>query len=474
MTHWENLNKLKILFPFIKGIDAAVLYGSYARNDAKVNSDVDIQIIINNEFEISAFIQQIKNNFHEDDVLTINYVSLRSKVVLYFKNMPKIEFALCSSINELKRNYFGSEVTSVNDTILFERCPETTTLKYILEDYANNTPEEVPEYKNVVGLINKFIYEFENSSNMHRRSDGYQFYFFYNIALHAAIQLHNLSRGISRFNFLPKYYLVNSLNEEERNDIYLMNGSLFLPEANQKKRKLLDFFYKSMEKLNPERLPEIKQICEWIYERDFFWNFRDVSTHNKLIKPGNLFRTATLSIFQQDYHFRDLIQNKGIRTIIDLRSDREIDKLPYNADSLLNINYVKCQLDPWNQPEWFKRDFNFGTNEEIAYRYFAIGCREQFKKAFETMLNNSIGASVIHCFAGKDRTGIFISLIHLLSGASLETIQTDYLASEVDVDIHRLNLVLEIIQNEGGIVSYLHNCGINQKQIELFKQKFFI
>ncbi len=29
------------------------------------------------------------------------------------------------------------------------------------------------------------------------------------------------------------------------------------------------------------------------------------------------------------------------------------------------------------------------------------------------MLNNSIGASVIHCFAGKDRTGIFILKIPL-------------------------------------------------------------
>lgn len=472
MTHFVNINKLKEFFPLINGIDAAILYGSYARNEASVNSDVDIQVIINKKFEPDQLIRQIENEFSDEGILAIRYIDMRYKIAVYFKNKPKMEFAICNSKDDIKRNYLGSEITSINETILYERNSSVTNLKTFLENLSNNS-EVIPEYKNAQGLINKFIYEFENCSYMHKRSDGYQFYFFYNIALHVAIQLHNLSKGVTRFNFLPKYFIANTLNEKEREEFYPVNGSLFLPEANQKKRKLLDFFYASVRILAPDQLNEIQEISEWFYERDFFWNFRDVSTYNKLIKPGMLFRTATLSVFQHEPHFKTLIQKKKINTIIDLRADREIEEIPYLSDSLNDINYVKCQLDPWNQPEWFKRDYHYGTNEEIAYHYFAVACREQIKKAFEALLQNITGSSVIHCFAGKDRTGILVSLIHLLSGASLETIYTDYLASEVDVKVYRLEMVLEIIRKEGGIEAYLQNCGLNSEQISLLKQKFF-
>ncbi len=473
MTQLENINRLKVLFPQMNEIDAAILYGSYARNEAGVNSDVDIQLIINQNFDKDELIRKIEIEFSDEGLLAIRYIEMRSKIAVYFKKKPKIEFAICNSKDDIKRNYLGSDITSINETILYERNPAKTDLRNYLNDLLT-APEELQEYKNVQGLINKFIYEFENCSNMHRRSDGYQFYFFYNIALHTSVQLHNLSKGVSRFNFLPKYFIANTLNGQEREEFYSMNGSLYLPEANQKKRKLLDFFYASVETLAPIQLIEIQGLCEWFYERDYFWNFRDVSTHNKRIKPGILFRTATLSVFQHEPHFKTLIQKKRINTIIDLRADREIDEIPYLSDSLKDINYVKCQLDPWNQPDWFKRDYNYGTNEEIAYRYFAIACREQIKKAFQSLLQNKTGSSAIHCFAGKDRTGIFVSLIHLLSGASLETIYTDYLASEVDVKVSRLEMVLEIIRNEGGIETYLQNCGLQTDQISFLKQKLFI
>jgi hypothetical protein len=77
----------------------------------------------------------------------------------------------------------------------------------------------------------------------------------------------------------------------------------------------------------------------------------------------------------------------------------------------------------------------------------------------------------IHCFAGKDRTGIFISMLHLLSATPIETIYADYLASEVDVQLNRLAIALDIIEQEGGIENYLISCGLTQNQILLLKQK---
>ena len=244
-----------------------------------------------------------------------------------------------------------------------------------------------------------------------------------------------------------------------------------MPEANTQKRKLLGFFYSSIENLiSKEKQEEVKQFLEWIFERDFFSNFRDISAHNPKIKSGVVYRTATMSIFQKEKRFQKLLNNKQIKTVVDLRADREIEELPYNENTLSKINYVKAQFDPWNQPEWFKEKHHYGTNEEIAYRFFGIGCNDKIKTAIEAIINEE-HATAVHCFAGKDRTGIFISLLHLLVGTPLETIYADYLASEVDVKPYRLEMVLNLINEKGGIVPYLIDCGLQHTQVEQLKNK---
>jgi protein tyrosine/serine phosphatase len=290
--------------------------------------------------------------------------------------------------------------------------------------------------------------------------------------LQVAIQLNHLSKGHSKFNFLPKYFIANILTKEEQETFYNLKGTLFLPEANQQKRKLLDFFYAAIETLvTPEKLEEVKQFCEWLYNRDFLWNFRDISTHNSKIKSGIIYRTATMTLFQNENRFDELLNEKQIKTVIDLRADKEIEELPYHEQTLSKFKYIKAQLDPWNQPEWFKEKHHQGTNEEIAYRFFAIGCNDQIKNAMEAIINEELGSVAVHCFAGKDRTGIFISMLHLLADTPMEIIYADYLASEVDVKISRLNLVLDIITEKGGIEPYLLSCGLTDNQISKLKQK---
>jgi protein tyrosine/serine phosphatase/predicted nucleotidyltransferase len=474
MIQLKKIDQLQKMFPYVKGIYVALLYGSFGRNEATPNSDIDIQLLVNKDFETSILKDQLQKLFH-NEIQTIREVAMRNKVVAYFKSQPKIEFAICTNFSEIDRNYLGSEITDFSPTVLYQRVPQLydigSYLAQLIRDYNNNKTEQQKE-KQITDLVDKFIYEFESSSGMHRRSDGYQFYFYYNIALQVAIQLNHLSKGHSKYNFLPKYFIANILTKEEQETFYNLKGTLFLPEANQQKRKLLDFFYAAIETLvTPEKLEEVKQFCEWLYNRDFLWNFRDISTHNSKIKSGRIYRTATMTLFQNENRFDELLNEKQIKTVIDLRADKEIEELPYHEQTLSKFKYIKAQLDPWNQPEWFKEKHHQGTNEEIAYRFFAIGCNDQIKNAMEAIINEELGSVAVHCFAGKDRTGIFISMLHLLADTPMEIIYADYLASEVDVKISRLNLVLDIITEKGGIEPYLLSCGLTDNQILKLKQK---
>ena len=474
MIQLKKIDQLQKMFPNVTGIDVALLYGSFGRNEATPNSDIDIQLLVNKDFETSILKDQLQKLFH-NEIQSIREVAMRNKLVAYFKSQPKIEFAICTNISEIDRNYLGSEITDFSQTVLYQRVPQLydigSYLAQLIRDYNSNKTEQQKE-KQITDLVDKFIYEFESCSGMHRRSDGYQFYFFYNIALQVAIQLNHLSKGHSKFNFLPKYFIANILTKEEQETFYNLKGTLFLPEANQQKRKLLDFFYAAIETLvTPEKLEEVKQFCEWLYNRDFLWNFRDISTHNPKIKRGRIYRTATMTLFQNENRFDELLNEKQIKSVIDLRADKEIDELPYHEQTLSKFKYIKAQLDPWNQPEWFKQKHHQGTNEEIAYRFFAIGCNDQIKSAMEAIIDEQQGSVAVHCFAGKDRTGIFISMLHLLADTPMEIIYADYLASEVDVKISRLNLVLDIITEKGGIEPYLFSCGLTANQILKLKQK---
>ena len=100
-----------------------------------------------------------------------------------------------------------------------------------------------------------------------------------------------------------------------------------------------------------------------------------------------------------------------------------------------------------------------------------MGCKDAVKKTFEAILYEKTGAVLIHCHAGKDRTGIIFSMLHLLIDSPLDFMNADYLASEMDVSLDKLLIALEIIKDQGGIHDYLLSCKLTEIQISELKQK---
>lgn len=65
--------------------------------------------------------------------------------------------------------------------------------------------------------------------------------------------------------------------------------------------------------------------------RGYLWNFRDAATVNPLMRPGYIFRTSSLTRYQNKSFFIPLIAHLRLTGIIDLRTDEEKSENPYLA-----------------------------------------------------------------------------------------------------------------------------------------------
>jgi len=466
MKHHKIITQVEQRIAALDGIEAAVLYGSVARGEATPNSDIDLGIIVNDRFDRDALIEAFKRmELQPDHVMP---VSMRNKVVAYFQDMRiKLEVALHHDLASFGRDLSGSVIPEhlLPNAVLLDRTG--TLVQRILDmNGSGYKPYSVEE------LVQKFIYEFDNLSTFHRRSDGYRALYFHQIALHCLVQLMNMRSNGDRFQFLPRNLLVNIKDKEQLRRIYELNGSMYLPDMNRKKRALLDMLYATLAELAYPELDEVRLVLERIYDRDRHWNLRSVGTHGPMIRWPNLLRSSLPAIMQPDV-LSDLLERNAVHTIIDLRAPRELEEHPYAEDAISNVRYVHAPFDPWAQPDWFKEpEFQQGEHQEIAYRFFALGCRQSIKDIVDALIDvpEDMGA-IIHCHAGKDRTGIVCTLLHLLVGAEMEDVMTDYLASESDTYAHNLQVVLDVIERQGGIRAYLGNCGLSDAQIDRLQQR---
>lgn len=90
---------------------------------------------------------------------------------------------------------------------------------------------------------------------------------------------------------------------------------------------------------------------------------------------------------------------------------------------------------------------------QALYRSIAFdpGHLLHFSRALQAMATTS-GAVLVHCAAGKDRTGIFVALVQQLLGMPWDTSLQDYLRSGTDRRLRdRLRERVRLIAQEKGV-----------------------
>ncbi|HLQ05280.1 MAG TPA: tyrosine-protein phosphatase [Verrucomicrobiae bacterium] len=112
----------------------------------------------------------------------------------------------------------------------------------------------------------------------------------------------------------------------------------------------------------------------------------------------------------------------GVRTIIDMRNEKEVAAKPYrfDGDSGVVLAHIAQQTDEmWQSlPRPIDRVTFDTTMLELA--------RSRFASIAEAVAGAPEGGVLIHCEAGKDRTGLMTMLLLDLVGTPVDVIAADY------------------------------------------------
>ena len=154
-------------------------------------------------------------------------------------------------------------------------------------------------------------------------------------------------------------------------------------------------------------------------------NFRDYGGYavpgGGRVKPGLLFRSGQhFDASEDDLH---AVQALDIRTIIDLRGQSERENFPCKRHGEFGAQVIAFEGETTSAPPHEEAANEAGMTPERAFeRMMAVYTRMPVNPAMVDMfgrflnaLDEREGGSLVHCFAGKDRTGIAaMHILHIL------------------------------------------------------------
>jgi hypothetical protein len=147
---------------------------------------------------------------------------------------------------------------------------------------------------------------------------------------------------------------------------------------------------------------------------------------------GQLLRSANLR-HVTDADVAHLVDVLGLRLVIDLRTAREIDRDGPTAVAVAGVETVALSFLP-EEGEALPE-----TGEDTdpllrAYRGYLADRTENVVEAVRLLGAPGAGPALVHCAAGKDRTGVLLALVLDVVGVEREAVIADYALSAEQVE----------------------------------------
>jgi hypothetical protein len=149
-------------------------------------------------------------------------------------------------------------------------------------------------------------------------------------------------------------------------------------------------------------------------------------------RPGQLLRSANLRhVTPADV--AHLVDEFGLRLVIDLRTAREIDRDGVTAVAAAGVETVALSFIPEDGsalPE---------TGDDTdpllrSYLGYLVDRTENVVEAVRLLGGPDAGPALVHCAAGKDRTGVLVALVLDAVGVEREAVVADYALSAEQVE----------------------------------------
>lgn len=164
-----------------------------------------------------------------------------------------------------------------------------------------------------------------------------------------------------------------------------------------------------------------------------FRDFGDYAAGGRRLKKGLLYRAA----HQAEATDADLEAMKalGLTVIVDLRRPNERERSPSRrwrdfAATVIENDMGQAEEDPWHvfirESDLSPRAFTDYMTGYYAEAPFVDRHIDLYGRYFAALAGTD-GPVLIHCAAGKDRTGILAALTHHLAGVSEDDILADFL-----------------------------------------------
>lgn len=178
-------------------------------------------------------------------------------------------------------------------------------------------------------------------------------------------------------------------------------------------------------------------------------NFRDLGGYltasGRRVRRGQLFRSDGLDLLTtEDYA---TLHALGIRLVCDLRSDLERSQKPTQWPQHLLPTTLVMDVNA------DMRAGNSGLNDMLRadpspsgalammmhiYRFVPDALTKHLGKFFRAVTEDGHLPLILHCSAGKDRTGVLSAILLLALGVSRETVVADYMKTNEYRDVQKL------------------------------------
>lgn len=168
------------------------------------------------------------------------------------------------------------------------------------------------------------------------------------------------------------------------------------------------------------------QLRERLVPMTGTFNLRDVGGYAALrgtTRWRKLYRSDALH--NLDRNDREELSRRGVEVVIDLRGDEERLLSPSRLDGL----DVEVAVNPVSRTAMSAFLADDSTLEEM-YDHFVDHDGDRLVSAVRLIARSGTRPVLVHCTAGKDRTGLVVALALTLAGVGREEVLRDYAATE--------------------------------------------